>query len=76
VTWIFGGSLNLGAGSTFSGETYVNVSVYGATSDVQCGNLYATGAVSVRSIGDSCAQPTPEVVCPVFNEETLAGYGR
>jgi hypothetical protein len=62
VTWILGGSLNLGKGSTFSGETYVNGAVNGATSDVGCGNLYATGAVSVRTIGDSCAQPAPHVV--------------
>jgi hypothetical protein len=50
VTWILGGSLNLGAGSKFSGEAYVKGAVNGATSDVECGNLYATGAVSVRSI--------------------------
>jgi hypothetical protein len=55
VTWILGGSLNLGAGSKFSGETYVNGAVNGATSDVACGNLYATGAVSIRTIGHLCA---------------------
>jgi hypothetical protein len=57
VTWILGGSLNLGAGSKFSGETYVDGAVNGATSDVQCGNLYATGAVSVRSMGSPCLAP-------------------
>jgi hypothetical protein len=50
VTWILGGPLNLGAGSKFSGETYVNGAVSGATSDIECGNLYATGEVSVRSV--------------------------
>ncbi|MBA6302622.1 hypothetical protein [Colwellia sp. MB02u-14] len=61
VTWILGGSLNLGAGSTFSGETYVNGAVNGATSDVACGNLYATGPVSVSTIGDACLIPVAEV---------------
>jgi hypothetical protein len=66
VTWILGGSLNLGAGSTFSGETYVDGAINGATSDIECGNLYATGAVSVRTIGDSCAQPVRDAVCPAW----------
>jgi len=57
VTWILGGSLNLGAGSTFRGETYVKGAVNGATSDVACGNLYATGPVSVSTIGDACLIP-------------------
>jgi hypothetical protein len=57
VTWILGGSLNLGAGSKFSGETYVKGAVNGATSDVECGNLYATGPVSVRTTGDRCNTP-------------------
>jgi hypothetical protein len=59
VTWILGGSLNLGAGSRFSGETYVKGAVNGATSDVTCGNLYAIGAVSLRTVGVSCYPPAP-----------------
>jgi hypothetical protein len=59
VTWILGGSLNLGAGSRFSGETYVKGAVNGATSDVTCGNLYAIGAVSLRTVGVSCYTPAP-----------------
>jgi hypothetical protein len=57
VTWILGGSLNLGAGSKFKGETYVKGAVNGATSDV-CGKLFATGYVSVRSIeAGACPKP-------------------
>jgi hypothetical protein len=66
VTWILGGSLNLGAGSKFSGETYVNGAVNGATSDVVCGNLFATGAVSVNTIGNRCTAP-PDVAMEAIN---------
>jgi hypothetical protein len=75
VTWILGGSLNLGAGSKFSGETYVKGAINGATSDVECGNLYATGAVSVRTIGSSCTQPTLQLSCPAFTKESLLESG-
>jgi hypothetical protein len=59
VTWILGGSLNLGADSDFNGVAYVRGSVNGATSDVgagadSCANIYALGAVSIRSIGQQC----------------------
>jgi hypothetical protein len=81
VTWILGGSLNLGAGSKFSGETYVNGAVNGATSDIECGNLYATGEVSVRSVEpDACFAPvtpvrrlngdTRGVVCPIWSADS------
>jgi hypothetical protein len=61
VTWILGGSLNLGAGSTWRGETYVKGAVNGATSDVECGNLYATGPVSIVTMGHtSCRLPATE----------------
>jgi hypothetical protein len=78
VTWMLGGSLNLGAGSKFSGETYVNGAVNGATSDVECGNLYATGAVSVGSIGEACMGPkigvtvdiSGELVCPLWGGQS------
>jgi hypothetical protein len=67
VTWILGGALNLGAGTTFSGETYVKGAVNGATSDVECGNLYATGAVSVSTIGDACLSPVAPATCPLWS---------
>jgi hypothetical protein len=51
VKWILGGALNLGAGTKWQGETYVKGAVNASTSDV-CGNIFATGPVSVRSIGD------------------------
>jgi hypothetical protein len=69
VTWILGGSLNLGAGSKFSGETYVNGAVNGATSDVGCGNLYATGPISMRTIGASCTLPYNG--CPAWSDAQL-----
>jgi hypothetical protein len=54
VTWILGGALNLGANSVFNGTAYVRGGVNGATSEVGCGNLYATGAISIGKIGASC----------------------
>jgi hypothetical protein len=77
VTWILGGSLNLGAGSKFSGETYVNGAVNGATSDVCVGNLFATGAVSVQSVDSvACLEPKyatndgEGLVCPLWNGQS------
>ncbi|WP_198134741.1 hypothetical protein [Psychromonas ingrahamii] len=71
VTWILGGALNLGAGSKFRGETYVNGAVNGATSDVVCGNLYATGAISIGSIGTPCVSPIDEPSCPIWTASEL-----
>ena len=51
VIWDIGGALTLGAGSTFLGTAFVEGAVSGATASVSCGNLYATGAVSIGSIG-------------------------
>jgi hypothetical protein len=75
VTWILGGSLNLGAGSSFSGETYVKGAVNGATSDVKCGNLYATGAVSVSTIGGTCFNPVALATCPLWSAADLDNIG-
>jgi hypothetical protein len=58
VIWNIGGALTLGAGSTFLGTAFVEGAVSGATASVSCGNLYATGAISIGSIGsiggDNC----------------------
>jgi hypothetical protein len=51
VIWNIGGALTLGAGSTFLGTAFVEGAVSGATASVSCGNLYATGAISIGSIG-------------------------
>jgi hypothetical protein len=51
VIWDIGGALTLGAGSTFLGTAFVEGAVSGATATVSCGNLYATGAISIGSIG-------------------------
>ncbi|MBA6326554.1 hypothetical protein H4J46_01055 [Colwellia sp. MB02u-6] len=69
VTWILGGALTLGAGSTFNGKAYINGAVSGATSDVECGNLYATGAIGIRTIGDTCGPVEITKVCPLWNTE-------
>jgi hypothetical protein len=53
VTWILAGELNVGENAVFQGQAYVKGSITAATADV-CGNLYATGAISVRSIGLVC----------------------
>jgi hypothetical protein len=75
VTWILGGALNLGAGTTFSGETYVKGAINGATSDVECGNLYATGAVSVSTIGGACPKPVAPATCPLWSAADLNRLG-
>jgi hypothetical protein len=55
VIWNIGGALTLGAGSTFLGTAFVEGAVSGATASVSCGNLYATGAISIGSIvSDNC----------------------
>jgi len=75
VTWILGGALTLGAESTFNGKAYINGAVSGATSDVGCGNLYATGAIGIRTIGDECKAPerkAPEwkrSICTLWDTE-------
>ncbi|ABM02690.1 hypothetical protein Ping_0848 [Psychromonas ingrahamii 37] len=51
VIWDIGGALTLGAGSTFLGTAFVEGAVSGATASVSCGNLYATGAISIGNIG-------------------------
>jgi hypothetical protein len=75
VTWILGGSLNLGAGSKFRGETYVKGAVNGATSDIACGNLYATGAVSVSTLGGACPKPVAPASCPLWSSSDLKSLG-
>jgi hypothetical protein len=75
VTWILGGSLNLGAGSEFSGATYVKGAVNGATSDIACGNLFATGAVSLSTLGGACPKPVVQELCPLWSTTELKIIG-
>jgi hypothetical protein len=51
VIWDIEGALTLGAGSSFLGTAFIEGAVSGATATVSCGNLYATGAISIGSIG-------------------------
>jgi choice-of-anchor C domain-containing protein len=51
IIWNVGAALNLGAGTSFRGTAFVGGAVNAATSSVSCGHLYATGAISIGSIG-------------------------
>jgi hypothetical protein len=51
IIWNIGAALNLGAGTSFRGTAFVGGAVTGATSSVSCGHLYATGVISIGSIG-------------------------
>jgi hypothetical protein len=58
IIWNIGAALNLGAGTSFRGTAFVDGAVNAATSSVSCGHLYATGAISIGSIGvDSLGDP-------------------
>ena len=51
IIWNVGTTVTLGAGTQFLGSAFVGSAFGAATSDVGCGNIYATGAVSVGNIG-------------------------
>jgi hypothetical protein len=79
VTWILGGSLNLGANSDFNGVAYVRGAINGATSDVGagkegCANLYASGPISVRSIGQACQEMVTKSECPMFPASAVSRF--
>ena len=58
IIWNVGAALTLGAGTSFRGTAFVGGAVNAATSSVSCGHLYATGAISIGSIGvDSLGNP-------------------
>ena len=50
VIWNLGGALTLGAGTQFVGTAFVKGAVAGATSEISCGNLFATAAIGIGSI--------------------------
>jgi hypothetical protein len=61
IIWNVGPAVTLGAGTKFIGTAFVGGPFNAATSDVSCGNIYATGAVSVGRIGalDMLASSSP-----------------
>jgi hypothetical protein len=61
IIWNVGAAVTLGAGTQFLGTAFVDGAFNAATSDVSCGNIYATGAVSVGSIGALDIESIPEV---------------
>jgi hypothetical protein len=62
IIWNVGAAVTLGAGTKFIGTAFVGGAFNAATSDVSCGNIYATGVVSVGSIGALADDLTP-LVC-------------
>jgi hypothetical protein len=59
IIWNVVAAVNLGAGTEFIGKAFVSGAFNAATSDVSCGNIYATGAVSVGSIGSLSSADEP-----------------
>jgi hypothetical protein len=58
IIWNVGAALTMGAGTSFRGTAFVGGAINAATSSVSCGHLYATGAISIGSIGvDSNGSP-------------------
>ena len=51
IIWNIGAALTMGAGTSFHGTAFVGGAIHAATSSVSCGHLYATGAISIGSIG-------------------------
>ncbi|WP_226991190.1 DUF3494 domain-containing protein [Paraglaciecola psychrophila] len=50
VIWNLGGSLSLGAGTSFMGTAFISGAVAGATSEVSCGNLFTSTAIGIGSM--------------------------
>jgi hypothetical protein len=50
IIWNVGAAVTLGAGTDFVGTVFAKGAFNAATSDVSCGNIYATAAVSVGGI--------------------------
>ncbi|PKH00899.1 ice-binding family protein [Paraglaciecola sp. MB-3u-78] len=73
IIWNVGAAVTLGAGTEFIGTAFVGGAFGAATSNVSCGNVYATGAVSVGSIGALLDGTSDPVACDT-NAEGLAGF--
>jgi hypothetical protein len=73
IIWNVGAAVTLGAGTEFIGSAFVGGAFGAATANVSCGNIYATGAVSVGSIG-ALEDITSEPVACDTNAEGLAGF--
>jgi hypothetical protein len=50
IIWNVGSAVTLGAGTKFIGVAFVNGAFNAASSEVSCGNIFATGAVSIGTI--------------------------
>jgi hypothetical protein len=63
IIWNVGAAVTLGAGTEFLGTAFVGGAFSAATSNVSCGNIYATGAVSVGSVGALIAGTSIQEAC-------------
>jgi hypothetical protein len=63
IIWNVGAAVTLGAGTEFIGTAFVGGAFGAATSNVSCGNIYATGAVSVGSVGSLATGTDNFVAC-------------
>jgi hypothetical protein len=63
IIWNVGAAVTLGAGTEFLGTAFVGGAFGAATSNVSCGNIYATGAVSVGSVGSLATGTDNFVAC-------------
>jgi hypothetical protein len=55
LIWNLGGALGMGAGTSFVGSAFVTGAVAAATSDISCGNLFASAAIGIGStISTNC----------------------
>jgi hypothetical protein len=74
IIWNVDAAVTLGAGTDFIGSAFVGGAFNAATSDISCGNIYATGAVSVGSIlgCDTVVADIPPASCPIPEEAISA----
>jgi hypothetical protein len=55
LIWNLGGALSMGAGTSFVGSAFATGAVAAATSDISCGNLFASTAIGIGStISTNC----------------------
>jgi hypothetical protein len=73
IIWNVGAAVTLGAGTEFIGTAFVGGAFGAATSNVSCGNIYATGAVSVGSIGALLDGTSDPVACDT-NAQGLTAF--
>jgi hypothetical protein len=75
IIWNVGAAVTLGASTEFIGTAFVGGAFNAATSSVSCGNVYATGAVSIGSVGTlDLVEGTHEPVACDTNASDLTDF--